>query len=194
MRRLTDQEAEARRRSLSNLPIVLDTTELLLKHWLDAARNILLPSRDNIDPSQLMAALPFIIIHQFEAPGRSIIRLAGTSIYESLGRELTGTNYFDLVEPNRREQASRRLETVLRHPCGLLSRIPYMLKSGAQGESESLGLPLIGRSGAIDTIIFINQRLPPERVTGARPDDAQGVDAVDASYVDIGAGIPGTPP
>ena len=187
MRRLSDSETRARREALLAVPFRNRNSLSVMAHWLEIAGSALVPTRDAIDPARLVSALPFLTIHQVEGPQRSIVRLAGTGVYDALGHEITGRNYFDMVAAERREQADRRIQAVIGHPCGLLSRLLYTVKSGTPAQSESLGLPLVGRGGAVDMILFTNQRLPPDTPP---PKPVKGVDAVDLVYLDIGAGCP----
>ncbi|MDF1792588.1 MAG: PAS domain-containing protein [Thalassobaculaceae bacterium] len=190
MRQLTTDEAAARQATLSTIPMVLEKSKIVLRHWLEIAGTALAPSRDDVDPARMMTALPNVGILHIEAPDRPMFRLAGTEYYAVHGRELTGTNYLDLVAPERRNQASERLRTIVGQPCGMFGRLIFAVRSGAQGQTESLVLPLVGRGGSIDMVLFVNERLPNDF---APAEDDQAIDTLDyrdLQYLNIGAGIP----
>lgn len=193
VRRLTEAALKARAKSLSHAPTALGKSALLLDHWLDIAGADLVPHRDSLDPTRIPGALPNVVIHQIESADRIMIRLAGTAFYDVYGRELTGTNYLDLVAPNRRAQAYDRIRTVVDHPCALFTELAFTARAGVFGRAESLGLPLIGRNGVIDTIIYVNERLPMD-LNPFHPNPAiETVDTLQAEFLDLGAGVPTNP-
>jgi hypothetical protein len=191
--RLAAGAVKARAASLSQAPITMRKSALLLDHWLDIAGADLVPHRDLLDPTRIAYALPNVVIHQVETAERVTIRLAGTAFYDVYGRELTGTNYLDLVAPERRAQAYGRLRAVVDHPCALFTELIYASKAGVFGRAESLGLPLVGRNGTVDTIIYVNERLPIEPDPYRPAPEIETVDTLQAVFLDVGAGVPANP-
>ena len=194
MDKLSDQAREARRTRLCTLPRLGRKAAVLVQHWLDIAGNDLVPARADLDPSRLVPALANIAIHRFESADRIMIRLAGTKFYHAYGREITGSNYLDLVGEERREPARERLTEIIGHPCGLHTSLDYTSRGGAQGTSESLGLPLVGPDGAVDMAIYVNDRLPHQLDWETKSDQIATLTAEEPVYLDIGAGIPNKPP
>lgn len=194
MRPLNDAELEARRQRFQALSLRSERSVLLARHWLDIAGTSLVPERANLDPARMTAALPNVAVHRFEAPDRIVIRLAGTEFYHAYGRELTGSNYLDLVAPDRRAQASARLHTLIQHPCGLMATLIYVSRNGTVGKSESLGLPLVGPTGAIDMAIYVNDDLPHDSTWDSPNNAINFLDAERVIFLDIGAGVPPTEP
>jgi|GEM_PF-677590 len=190
MSELSETAAEARRASLLQLPLRSRLSDVLRRHWLEIAGHRLVPARSDLDPSRMTAALPNIVIHRVESPDRIIIRLAGTDFYRTYKRDLTGSNYLDLVSPGRRAQASARLTAAVAQPCGLLTTLVYLSKGGTRGRSESFGLPLIGRDGQVDTLIYVNAELGLAADTPPTDESVEALNTDGFTYVDIGARVP----
>lgn len=67
----------------------------LLQYWLQIHLGTKLPSRKDLDPSNLVEALPFIAMMDVEQnPFRLKFRLIGTAVNRAFGRDFTG-KYFD---------------------------------------------------------------------------------------------------
>ncbi len=182
-------DAESRRAALMGRGYALPTLPLVLDHWLEIAGTSLLPCRDDVDPARIVKALPYITIHQIDGDGNSVFRLAGTRHFDMVGKEITDSNYLDYVAPERRDEARQRFRTVVGCPCGLYCRLQYLSPAGVERQAESLGLPLVGRSGEIDTILFVTEELPgPARWRDPNAPITH-LEPLDVTYLDIGAGI-----
>lgn len=190
MNELSEDQAGERRHRLSTLPLRSAKSALLLQHWLDIADRSLVPDRASLDPARMVPALPNMVLHQFVASDRIIIRLAGTEFYNAYGRELTGTNYLDLVAPERRERAQTNLAAVIDQPSGLVTTLLYITKGGNVGKAESLGLPLRGPEGRIDMAVYTNDELPSDARWNAHIKAIGSLDVELIDYIDIGAGLP----
>ncbi|MDF1792587.1 MAG: PAS domain-containing protein [Thalassobaculaceae bacterium] len=187
---LTDQQVESRRASLTARPLVLRSSGLFLQYWLDISGRFILPKRDDVDPARIVPVLPHITIHQVDSDGQSIFKLAGTGHFEMAGKEITNSRYLDYVAPERRSEARERFRNLISRPCGLVCRLLYLSGANVEHQAESLGLPMIGRSGVVDTVFFVTEKLPEDRRRLSSKDGLTAVEAVDVAYLDLGAGIP----
>lgn len=188
--RLSDMAVRARRELLLSLPYQSEKSLMLVRHWLEVAEDRLLPSRADIDPSRIAPVLSCLAMHHMQSPDWIEIRLAGTRFYGIYGRELTGTNYLDLVEPNRRNEASRRLHTLVGHPCALYTVLTSTTHGGMTGRAESIGLPLLGPDGRPDMAVYVNDDIAPRAFVPGPAGMIRYLKADQPRYLDIGAGLP----
>jgi hypothetical protein len=83
---------------------VLDENPILSglwRYWQRKRAGRPLPSRADIDPMEIPAVLPYVLLVERSDEGRFRYRLAGTAVVDAYGMELTG-RYVDEVFPNSR--------------------------------------------------------------------------------------------
>jgi len=88
-------------------------------YWLSKLNGRMMPSRADINPAEMKAFLPLIVLFDVEAGQRLRIRLAGTMAVEAYGSEITGRYLEDLELGDRREQI------MAAHAQCIASRAPY---------------------------------------------------------------------
>lgn len=187
---LSPEQQAIRRRTVENLGLRTPESRTLADYWLTLAGGTLVPDKDDLDPAAVPAILPNLVIHQIETPDRIVIRLAGTAFYGFYGREITGANYLDMVDPQERSAASRRLCAIVDVPCGMLAIARATSRSGRIVEFESVGLPLRGRDGRVDHAIYANAWTGTEPSTSEASDATSAVSVRRHLHFDIGAGAP----
>jgi hypothetical protein len=187
---LSALEIEGRRTRVLGLPFMTESSRDLATHWLDAARDQLVARRSDLDPSMMKATLPSVVIHEMQDDGDFVIRLAGTSLRDIYGYDLTGRSYLDFVAPDRREQAGLRLRRFVSHPCGLFTVLVAPVKDEVVRSFESLGLPLVGWGGELNGAIYTSVEIEPEALRLGPDSQVCYLVAESPTYFDIGAGVP----
>jgi len=166
--------------------------EALARHWLQAAGDRIAPRKSDFRPELMGRFLTRVIIYEYENPGVIRFRLAGTYFREIHGRELTGTNFLDLMQGKDRQNASSRLFGMTGWPCGVHTINTSQHESGHPGEFRSFGLPITDNDGRFVHSIHVSDFLGDD--AGPDPGKIRSMGAISSHWIDIGAGVPATPP
>jgi hypothetical protein len=159
-------------------------------YWLSLPRTDLIPHRRDFEPGALASILNTFMIFEIVAPDHFLVRLAGTTVIEHYGREITGQNYLDFRSAEERPVTRAAMTLIATHPCGQLVRQTIQTGDGRGRISESFGLPMRDDEGRatllyyqVDDIWLDDFRTREERyLVGKRT-------AV-RLFIDIGNGIP----
>lgn len=95
--------------------MILPEQQAVYDYWRSKCKTGSLPSRSDIDPSDLAEYLPTISLLEMSSVGenkRFNFRLAGTGLYDIYGQEITGTDLHSLPRGSRRDYWQRILERV----------------------------------------------------------------------------------
>lgn len=152
----------------------------------------MVPRKGDIRPEQLGRSVARIIIYDYEDRDTIRFRLAGTYFRGVHGRELTGTNFLDLMTGEDRARTSKRLFGMIGHPCGILTVDTSRFESGRAGEFLSFGLPLTDDEGRVVHSIHISDYLGSPTIPAFGKVDRMG--AASSRWIDIGADVPEEPP
>lgn len=160
----------------------------LTSHWLDIALDELVPRKSSFRPELVAPVLANIFMYEYHGPDHIEFRVAASLLREVHGRELTGSNYMDMMDEPDRSRAARRLFGMVDHPCGILVINRATFGTGTTGDFSSYGLPMQGDDGSVRFSIHVAEFLGD----GHLPyhSGITGMAAVEARYIDIGAGIP----
>lgn len=163
----------------------------LWRYWRSLPAQGCVPLRRDFDPMAVARQLPNISITEHAAPGIWRIRLAGTGIGRHAGRELTGTNFLDMVDPAWRAIEDKRLELVLAHPCGSITLRRGRRGSGLTHRDRTLVLPLRDNEGRARLLVATTEIVSPDDPTV----DASltSLQILERRYLDLGAGVPAMP-
>ncbi len=164
--------------------------QVLADYWAKLPKSDLIPHRRDFDPAALTAVLDIFILVEVVTPDHLRIRLAGTTIVENYGREITGLNYLDFRDPSQRPVIGAAMNLVVTHPCGKLVRQCAETGAGQARFSESFGLLLRDDSGDARLILY--------QVDYGELDDLQTREerfllakhTLTRHFFDIGAGVP----
>lgn len=90
-----------------------------LDYWLKKRGDRRMPTREDVDPTEIQPLLPGICLldihYQGEAVDRVRFRLAGTEIYEMAGFEVTG-RFIDQIMPSERyAEVHRQFSWIVEH-------------------------------------------------------------------------------
>ena len=170
--------------------------EALFQYWSSLPRPGHVPDREDFNPLQLRRLLPIVSLVEHMEPGVWRIRLIGTEIRSRSGRDLTGLNFLDLLDPAGRAATARRIGAMISHPCGSWSIRLQRRRSGLEYCVRAVSLPLRDREGRVRLVIVTNEEIGPgvaigPRVSAACSDDQMTLMSHSASgWIDIGAGVP----
>ena len=160
------------------------------EYWASLPKIDLIPKRQDFEPKMQISILPTFAIHELEAPDQITIRLAGTTVVERYGEEITSKNYLRVVEESRRQAASRAIFAVCEKPCGMLVRLATKTKSGLVRMNESLALPMRNNDGIANLVYYQSNSEPMGPIYDAQEDQLNLIEVNDRKFIDIGAGVP----
>jgi hypothetical protein len=164
-------------------------SQKLLAAWLQLPRCGSVPARADFDPGAVAGILPIISLIERIAENEWRVRLAGTEIERRWGRDLAGLSYAEMLSPQAVEVSHCEFDAICRCPCGSWSLRRLDLRSGRQLQTETLRLPLRGKTGEVSLIISCNGELSHEVMFTA--DEPREIATVfDQEFFDVGAGIP----
>lgn len=176
-------------RLMSNLDDASDISRAFARYWLSLDKDGLIPRRQDFAPEQIQNLLPNMIIHEIVSPTELKMKLVGTAIVEAFGQEMTGRNYLDFVEEERRASASQAIRLVCEQPCGMLVRVKVLSKTGMALTRETVAFPMRDDDGAAKFVYFCST--PHARTGSSRETEETLVDEItERRYLDIGAGVP----
>ncbi|MSP41944.1 MAG: PAS domain-containing protein [Alphaproteobacteria bacterium] len=164
-------------------------TRAVLDYWCAIRGEELVPRRANVRPADLLPFLPNLVIVEYKDPGALNYRLAGTAFMKEVGRELTGTDFFEIFEEGKRNAAPIDFDTVRRAPCGLLLREILLTRFQSPSIFEMLFLPMRTHQDEITQLIGLMTKVAPDTfnaVTG----EAGLANSPTSLFLDVGAGVP----
>ena len=139
----------------------------LLKYWTTISPDHRLPARTNIDPIQIPALLPNVMLVDVEQPAtRFRFRLVGSAIVKLLGKDCKGS-YVDEIRLSDEEDLEDILAdylAVLTTSAPICKRRSVMTADNRQFLYERLLLPLASDGTMIDCLLggvyFEEQPIP----------------------------------
>lgn len=159
-------------------------------HWLSLDAVDLIPHRSQFLPERIPGLLANLVIHELVAPDLIRLRLVGTAVVDDYGQEITGRNYLDFVEEERRSKASRAIHLVCEQPCGMLVNLRSHAASGATLTRESIAFPMRDEDGIARLVYFCSNPAEERRTFFDKPDALEVMKVLDRRFIDIGAGLP----
>lgn len=161
------------------------------EHWLSLRDGGLLPDVKAFKPEAVPHLLEAFVIYDLESRDMIRIRLAGSAIIARHGFNSTGTNYLDLVAPERRAKASEAFWSIASQPCGMRVVLSHEYANGLYAETEALGLPMAVPEGKPPRLYYTGQEIQNAwrlRIGETGPTQKLGV--LRRDFIDIGAGVP----
>jgi hypothetical protein len=127
---------------------------LLLRHWLELRGDEAMPRRSAIAPSAMAPALPYIWICEYLAAERRFrMRLAGEEINRIYGRNVSHSDFEEIIAGDRLAEVTSHYRRVLEQPAILHCTGQIYLASGRAVVGERLALPLRDEDGTASQII-----------------------------------------
>ncbi|HEX7005587.1 MAG TPA: PAS domain-containing protein [Alphaproteobacteria bacterium] len=125
----------------------------LYAYWLAKRGDRRAPSRADIDPIEIAAQLPYVVLVDVEHdPLRLRFRLIGTAVVKGFNQDLTG-RYFDEIAHTPEQRAlNERLVAVATWGPPLCAMLDYTHKDGRFVRYERLALPLSSDGATVDML------------------------------------------
>lgn len=113
-----------------------------------------LPSLQSFDPLSLPRLLPNMWILEVESEtGRFRMRLTGENINAIYGRSIAGHYFREVFEPSDVDTIIARYTRALGEPAIFHASGSVYAAAGRLSVGERLGLPMMGRAGATNTLL-----------------------------------------
>ncbi|WP_342075798.1 PAS domain-containing protein [Yoonia sp. SS1-5] len=144
-----------------------ETLESLERYWQALRHAQRIPSRNDIEPSQIDSVLPHAFILQRVAPGIARMRVAGQHLHEILKMDARGMPLSTFFAPEARDEIARLIEAAFSEPaimCLPLNSPGSLVRPHLTG--TMLLLPLRDEKGETSRILGA---LVTEGNTGTRP-------------------------
>jgi len=159
-------------------------------YWHSLPKRDLVPSRLDFDPCSQGPILTTYIIHELISPDFIKIRLVGTKHREGFGADVTGRNYLDFVEPERRAKAAQAIHLVCAHPCAMLVSLQTTTETGRVYQNETFALPMRDNDGRARLVYYQSNSMPLAEYRDPEADKLKAFGVADRTFIDIGAGVP----
>ncbi len=129
--------------------------DLVLAKWDRLRGDRIAPARAELDPARLAPALEFMFVAEIVAPGVARLRLAGQSLYNTLGMEPRGMPLCCLMAPPAREELAEAVRQVAH---GARVRLPLRAPRGLGRpamDGQMVLLPLTDSAGRITRLLGV---------------------------------------
>jgi hypothetical protein len=138
-------------------------------HWLAKRGSRTMPPRSSLDPMDIRALLPYLIIVE-KVDDQFHYRLVGTAVTREFGHDLTGSFVGSYVTPPEYAAALRAIyERVFAGARPIFTTGEYKAKSGAIHSVSRLMLPLSDDGTNVNMVVFT-------RIACFSSDTAPGID------------------
>ena len=167
-----------------------DLSIAFARYWLLLDAVDLIPNRAHFIPESIPGLLAHLGIHELISPEFIRLRLVGTAVVDDYGQEITGRNYLDFVEEERRAKASRAIHLICEQPCGMLVHLRSTTVSGNSLTRESIAFPMRSDNGVANLVYYCSGTAREREAFVDEPDELQVMGILQRRFVDIGAGVP----
>lgn len=124
-------------------PIADPLLRQLYDYWQKKRGNRAMPSRADIDPAELRAVLPHLMLTDIVDGGRRFrYRLVGTAVAESFGKNMTGMHIDELMTGTYRQFIEGLYRDIVEKKRPVYSESTYFSHQSAQMWAQRLMLPL----------------------------------------------------
>ena len=148
-----------------------------------------MPLRSNIDLRQFHRFARWMIIAEPDVAARQVpMRLVGSGFHNLMGRDTTGVDYLELMEPSIRERAFDMTMALVNTPCALWQVSPNTLSTGKTVLMEYTIFPMLHEKvNKHQLLIFVHHDL----AEGVRGDGNPTIKSAKArQWLDLGKGFP----
>ena len=156
---------------------------------LDAASGRI-PHKNDLDLANFAAVMPHLALVAISKPDRCIYRVAGERLKERVGLNLTGRNYYDFVQPERRQIAAGAMHMVIDTPCAFRAELRQSYSGDVNLMIEASGFPLLSSENGVDGfILFADQGIDKLDDLLTPHPILQGASLRQRDLIDLGFGI-----
>lgn len=149
-----------------------------------------LPLRSAIDLNRFRKFARWLAIAEpLGAECRMPIGLVGSGFYEFFGRDLTHSDYLELVQPAIRDAAHQSALLMVNHCCGLWQKTPLLVPGmGTPATVEFTAFPIVDdKSQARQVLLFVHHTYSD---LSGYPRAVEILTAEDWTWIDLGNGVP----
>jgi hypothetical protein len=151
----------------------------------------LVPRRAAVRIEEIGKLLPLITVLELVSEDSAIFRLAGTDLFDALGIDLTGLDFYAMTTPETRAIRVARTIQAGQRPCGTHYLHPIVYQSGRTVPSEVVSLPVWPDDPTDPPQFFsISMALDETKLDGTVAEPRQLPIGDGYQFVDIGAGVP----
>lgn len=171
-----------------------EEAEALTKLWSNIPRKTgyFCPEKSNFSPVSLRKHLKSIFMFERQDEDTLLVRVAGSSIREHLGHELTGKNLFEQLPSEYAYSYREYFSGLQSYPCAGIAERPAAKHGGGRQLLKTFHLPLLDTEGVAR---FFIGALKVERLPLHFDEVRDGIMAprrpLIMQHIDLGAGIPG---
>ena len=165
-------------------------------HWKQIEPGSLMPRLSRFLDRPSIAHAQHLFIFEVEN-GRLKVRLQGTGLVERWGRDFTGSVLYETKSARFREQSIDNFHKIINTPCGC-----YMVDHIQIAGGRMITRAITGSCSRIVLLPLRSSKGSPLVVAYSQEDGARAWDesfvskqtTIEAQWIDLGAGIPCTPP
>jgi len=157
------------------------------EHWKALPRTGKLPHvRDYLDRVQATLQ-PNVLLLDVKGEADIRVRLIGTRLVDLTGHELTKTNALEIYAPELRAEVGRSCVTMVKHPCGQLSKRTVKTSGGMLLAASSIALPLLVDGALLGCLAAFTEMHDPV----ATDETMTVIQRIShRAWIDIGFGVP----
>lgn len=181
--------------NVRDLPKVVLTkgSQRLVEAWSGWRRDRLLPRKTDMDLSALAEFMPWLALVEVLDADIARMRVAGSSLSEVYGMEMTGRSLKEVTAPADWPRRSARYQAQVGHPCGSYYFRRDTLPEGKVVSYETVALPVDADvEGRQRHMLCVISPLQHWYELDGPPSPHVVPMATDFRFVDIGAGRPET--
>ncbi|MDY0874262.1 PAS domain-containing protein [Dongia rigui] len=152
-----------------------------------------IPHKNDLDLANFAAIMPHLALVAITKPDRCLYRVAGERLKERVGLNLAGRNYYDFVEPERRQIAAAAMHMVIDTPCAFRAEIRQTYSGDIALMIEASGFPLLSSERGVDGfILFADQGIDQHDELATPNPILQSASLRRRDLIDLGSGIDDT--
>jgi hypothetical protein len=144
---------------------------LFFEYWTSKCRPGRLPCRSDIDPNEMVAFLPYVILLDVErgpARFRFRYRLVGTEVVSLFGYDPTGRYLDEATSPQRYPQVHARLLSVAETKRPHYAILPVPLPNRDSVYAEILTVPMASDGDLVDLLLGVRCGLTQKQTPSVR--------------------------
>lgn len=164
--------------------------EAFLQHWQSLRGAAPMPESERFLDHAPITFMPRCYIVEIKGDV-AFVRFQGSAVTEFWQRDFTGRDMHADDRGKYKARSLSNLMNIIGQPCGQYARFHFSTSLGGQLLSEYLNLPLAVKPGRARRVIcFVKPEIQNERVEPM----TRTIQSCEQQWVDIGAGMPNTPP